>query len=187
MQRIVAARRAADWREYVTARFSDADRFLVRQFEDSTLVTDRTGRSETEIDVHYMPGEGATQLWGVYFYNTRTPLWNARQNREAAWCDLDDQQRAFSEENAADLELDLEVPLRSGWTEQVFYYRDQHVKSRLSWVNAGRAVEVTEYSGAPGCLMSLVLPLRYSTVLTGSQMRTETIVVRPMEGLPDLR
>jgi hypothetical protein len=178
---IADATTAADWREYVTARFSDADQFLVRQFADSTFVSDRTGRSATEIDFRYLPGT-ASELWGIYCFNSRTPLWNARQNRECLWCHLEPEEQVFSKENVQALELDLELPLRSGWTERLYYYRGRHVKSRLSWVSAGSAVEVTEYADAPGCLMSLVLSLRYSTLVVGSQMRTETVVVGPMEG-----
>jgi hypothetical protein len=146
-------------------------------------VTDATSHSQTVIEVVYLSESADSDLWGLYYYNPLTPLWNSHWSGERMWCELSAEERRFSRANVAEFERDLMVPLRRGWSETLYFYGTEHVKSRLRWQpDGGGPVEFTVYAVNPGCLLAPFWSLWYSKLIAGARMRSETAVVGPMEG-----
>jgi hypothetical protein len=100
---------------------------------------------------------------------------------ESTWCELADEDRVFSERNVVSVEEQLKVPLQRGWAERLYYYKGEHVKSRLVWIYDVDPIELTVYVDQRGCLLSPFQAVRYSSSVAGSRMRVETVIVRGMD------
>lgn len=165
-----------DWREYFAQKFDD-DRFVVadeRGNPDHRVIGDRTGRSQTEITM-WWDDRDRLKLWAVRFSNPQSPAWWLDQERDQSF----DQPSEFNLDELELTEQWLDVPLRTGWIEELEFLGDEHVRSRV-YLHPGRDdLRLIYMKQATGCLHSAYLGLVFYP-LRRHEMRRERVVIPPM-------